>query len=417
MSEYGPQNRGQGRLHGPGRKIAALIILAVTVIVGLPFLGGVFETVDAGEIVVRQGFLDGKLTFWKDSGPKLQWWGKVTHYKKSSQFWFSSQADRDKGRDETFKMRFNDGGHGNLSGSIRYALPVDDSNLKRIHETFGSQEAIDQSLIRTVLEKAVYLSGPLMSSTQSYSERRNDLIGYIEDQAMNGVYKSSSRCEKQPDPVTKQEKTVCMVELERDKKNPALFARVDESPIKAYGIALSNLSINSLDYDKDVNKQISDQQNAIASVQTAAAEARKAEQRAITVAKEGEANAAKAKWDQEVIKAKMVTEAEQAKDVARLARDAAEFTKQKEILLGEGEAARKKLAMSANGALEQRLAAIVEINTAWAASYAKQRPTPDVVVGESASSGPASRMNDLVSLMTMAAAREVGLPGLAATKK
>lgn len=417
MSSYGQQGTGQGPRRGPGRKIAALGILIVVIVLGYPFIGGIYETVDAGEIVVRQGFLDGKLTFWKTSGPKLQWWGKVTHYKKSSQFWFSAKTDQGKGDDQSFKMRFNDGGHGNLSGSIRYTLPMDDANLKHIHETFGGQEAIDQSLIRTVLEKAVYLSGPLMSSTQSYSERRNDLIGYIEDQAMNGVYKSSSRCEKQPDPVTKQEKTVCMVELERDKKNPALYARVDESPIKAYGIVLSNLSINSLDYDKDVNKQISDQQNAIASVQTAAAEARKAEQRAITVAKEGEANAAKAKWEQEVIKAKMVTEAEQAKEVAKLAKEAAEFTKQKEILLGEGEAARKKLAMSANGALDQRLAATIEINKAWADAYAKQRPTPDVVVGESSSSGPASRMNDLVSLMTMAAAREAGLSGLSGAKK
>jgi regulator of protease activity HflC (stomatin/prohibitin superfamily) len=411
MSGYGPQNMKPGR----GRKIAALIILIVAVVVGYPFVGGIFETVDAGEIVVRQGFLDGNLTFWKDSGPKLQWWGKVTHYKKSSQYWFSSKNDQGPVADQSIKLRFNDGGHGQLSGSIRYTLPVDDASLKLLHERFGSQDAIDQSLIRTVMEKAVYFSGPLMSSTQSFAERRNDLIGFIEDQAVNGIYKSSSRCEKQPDPVTKQDKTVCMVELERDGKG--LIVRVEDSPLKSYNIVLSNLSINDLSYDKEVNAQIQAQQNAIAAVQTAAAEARKAEQRAITVAKEGEANAAKAKWDQEVIKAKMVTEAEQSKEVAKLAKDAAEFTKQKEILLGEGEAARKKLVMSANGALDQRLAAIVEINAKWADAYAKQRPTPDVVVGESSGSGPASRMNDLVSIMTMAAAREVGLPGLGGAKK
>jgi regulator of protease activity HflC (stomatin/prohibitin superfamily) len=415
MADYGRQNAGAsgGVLRGSGRKIAALIALAVSLIVFLPFLGGVLETVDAGEIVVRQGFIDGKLTFWKSAGPQWQWWGKVTHYKKSSQYWFLTKSEQ-QSQDQSIKLRFNDGGHGQLSGSIRYTLPVDDESLKLLHERFGSQEAIDQSLIRTVMEKAVYFSGPLMSSTQSFAERRNDLIGFIEDQAINGIYKSSSRCEKQPDPVTKQDKTVCMVELERDGKG--LLVRVEDSPLKAYKIVLSNLSINDLSYDKEVSDQIKAQQNAIAAVQTAAAEARKAEQRAITVAKEGEANAAKAKWDQEVEKATLVTKAEQEKEVARLAKEAAEYTRQKEILLGEGEAAHKKLVMAADGALAQKLATIVEVNKVWADAYSKQRPTPDVVVGESAGS-PASRMNDLVSLMTMAAAREAGLPSLAGAKK
>src|SRR5271157_4036209 len=227
--------------------VLGAIVIGLIIVVGT--LRGLIETVDAGEIVVKQGFLSGDLTFWKDPGPKGLWWGKATHYKKSSQFWFSSAKDQGTATDQSLKMRFNDGGHANLSGGVRYSLPMDDESLKLLHTTFGSQEAIDQSLIRTVLEKSVYLSGQLMSSTQSYAERRSELLFFIEDQAVHGVYQSSSRCEKQPDAVTKQE---------------------------------------------------NDQQAAFAAVQTSAAKARQAEQGAITAAKNGEAEAATAKWKQEV---------------------------------------------------------------------------------------------------------------------
>jgi len=51
-------------------------------------------------------------------------------------------------------------------------------------------------------------------------------------------------------------------------------------------------------------------------VATAMANSRKAEQDALTVAKQGEAAAAKAKWAQEAVKAQAVTQAQQEKEVA-----------------------------------------------------------------------------------------------------
>ncbi len=397
-------NRRQGMTKS---RITALAILGIALMVGIPTCGGLIETVDAGEIVVKQSALSGELTFWKDPGPKFQWWGKVTHYKKSSQYWFSSKNDQGNAADQSIKLRFNDGGHGNLSGSVRYDLPMDDAHLKMLHEKYGSQEAIDQMLIRTVMEKSVYFSGPLMSSTQSYAERRNELIGFIEDQASRGIYKSSSHCEKQPDAVTKLEKTVCVVDLERKGGNPV---RVEPSPLEAYGIMLSNLSINDLSYDKAVNGQIEAQQRAFAEVQTAAAEARKAEQRAITVAKEGEANAAKAKWDQEVHKATAVTAAQQELEVAELARKTAEAKKAEQILLGEGEAARKRLVMSADGALAQKLEAWVTVNKNYADAFKEQPLVPQVVMGASSGgANSASAMSQLVDVLAVKTARDLGL--------
>jgi regulator of protease activity HflC (stomatin/prohibitin superfamily) len=388
------------------QKTLAVAGIVAAIVVGLTMVSGLFEVVDAGEIVVRQGFFSGQLTFWKDPGPKLQLWGKCTHYNKSSQYWFSASPDQGRPTNESLKIQFNDGGHATFSGSVMYTLPLDDSSLQAIHVTFGSQDAIAQRLIRPVFEKSVYLAGQQMSSTQSYSERRNLLLYYVEDQAAHGVYRSSSRCEKQPDPVTKQEKTVCLTEIEKDQKT-GQPSRVEVSPIETFHIMLSNLSVNGTEYDQTVKNQIALQQAAMAAIQTSAAEARKAEQNAITAAKNGEAAAATAKWKQEVIKAEKVTEAEQQKEVARLAKDAAEYKKQEQMLLGEGEAARKKAVMMADGALEKRLASFIEIHKFYADAFSKQALVPQIVMGSSSTSG--TNATALVDLMTAATAKQLGL--------
>lgn len=103
-------------------------------------------------------------------------------------------------------------------------------------------------------------------------------------------------------------------------------------------------------------------------VQTSIAELKKAEQRNATAEQQGRANATEEKWKQEAIKAQKTTEAEQEKqvavtqaqkdkEVAELKKQAAEFTKQEQILLGEGEAQRKQLVMNADGQLQVRVEA------------------------------------------------------------
>lgn len=243
--------------------------------------GKLWENVDADRIVCIQSPLAGKLNWYTTAGVKWQGFGKVTEYYKLDTYEFK------------VPVRFNDGGHGTMIGSLNY----------------------------------------------------------IEDQIQGGVYKTTQRETKTKDPITGAEKTVTVVEIVKDSNgNPG---RQEEAVLKSYGIKTSNFAVTSLPYDDVVEQQIKQQQELTMKVQTAVASAKEAEQRAITVAKEGEANAAAAKWAQEVEKAKAVTLAQQEFDVAQLGAESAEQKKRAEILLGEGEATRKKLVMQADGALEK----------------------------------------------------------------
>jgi regulator of protease activity HflC (stomatin/prohibitin superfamily) len=368
-----------------------------------------FEHMNADEVMVIQSPIRGTLTWYKDAGLKWQGFGRVTKYHKRSQFWFSKRNDQGTPQDESIKARFNDGGHASISGSIAWEMPIDDRNLTAVHTRYGSEHAVEQQLVRTVVEKAVYMTGPLMSSKESYAERRNELLQYIEDQVQNGVYKTETRQERVPDPMTAQLKTVNVVSLVKDGNGQIL--RSDESPLRAFGIRTFNPSINQVSYDETVESQIKQQQQAIMDVQTAVANAKKAEQDAITAAKNGEAAAAKAKWEQEVEKARAVTEAQQKLEVAKLDAQAAEQNKKKNVLEGEGEATKRQLIMNADGALDKKLATYLEVQRVYADAIKGYQGdwVPSVVMGGQGQAGAGSGAMTLIELLGAKAAIDMGL--------
>lgn len=381
------------------KQVLAIALSAVVLIVLLVFSSSVIERVDADEIMVVQSPIKGDLTWHITAGVKYQGFGKVTLYPKRSIYTFETP------------VRFNDGGHGTMHGSIQYEMPLDNENLTRLHVRFGSPEAIQKQLIETITNKSVYMTGPLMSSKESYAEKRNYLISYVEDQIANGVYKTISREQRIKDQMTGTDKTVTVVEIVNG--TGGVPERQEEAVLRTFGIRTFNFAIDRLPYDEAVENQIKGQQQITMDVQTAIADAKKAEQRAITVAEQGKADAAKAKWDQEVIKAKEVTMAEQRKEVARLDAEAAALTKQKDILLGQGEAERKRLVMSADGALEKKLETYLNVNKTWAEAF-KSYPgqlVPSVVMGngQSGSGNAATTTQMLMDILGVKAARDLSL--------
>lgn len=347
---------------------------SVAIIFILIMGGRLVEEVDAGEIVVIQSPFTGNLSVHKEAGYVWQGGGKATHYRKSNQFWYLSKEDKAKDgatNDETessLPAIWNDGGESKISGSVRYDMPLDDESIIRVHSTFGSQESIEHQLIKTNVEKAIFLTGPLMSSKESYAERRSDLISLIEDQANKGVYKTKIVEEEKQDDLTGELKKAKSVEILQVN---GVTQRQEVSTVSAYGLRLYNVSIKSISYDSNVRDQIKTQQSSIMAVQTAIASARKAEQDVITAQKEGEAAAAKAKWTIEVDKASQVTKAEAARAVAEEEVKTAALNKQRDILEGEGIAAKKRLVMQADGALDQKLKAYVETQKYWAEAFSK----------------------------------------------
>ena len=389
--------------------VAAAALFAVGAVVS-PML---VENLDATDIMVIQSIM-GDITVHTTPGPKWQGFGKVTLYPRQEQYSFCSTFNDEKKEvlchksdTNAKKVRFNDGGHANLSGTVMWEMPLDEKSIVEIHTKFGSAEAVQNRAIAKMIDGAVYLAGPLMSSTESAGARRAELVQYINDQAGKGVYVTKATTVAIKDPITGADKTETVTTISMKNGQPE---RQQGSLLEEFNISLQPMSITELKYDVIVEKQIAERQQSITSVQNAKANSIRAEQDALTAAKEGEAKAAKAKWEQEVIKAKEVTMAQQKLEVATLAAKEAEQYKREQILRGEGDSQAKALRMNADGALDAKLAAYIHVNDKYAEAIKSAQPgawTPAVVMGQSG--GTQGGAQALIDMFSAKAARELGI--------
>lgn len=403
----------------PAFKLISGGIAAVILLLAVTMAGSLVEVLQANDMAVIQS-MRGKLDVWTEPGPHAQLLGRVTTFAKSSQFWFSADPSQGNGKDESLKIIFNDGGKALLSGSVRFDLPMDKEKMLLLHQKYGTQDRIISELIKPAMEKAVYLSGPLMSSKESYAERRSQLMTYIEDQLLDGIYLTRTKTAVVEDEITGEKKNVTITELVPDSESPNGLKRQAESAIKPFGIKMSLFAINNIEYEDRVKEQIAQQQKITMGVQTAIANAKAAEQDRLTVELQGKAEATKAKWTQETIKAQAVTRAEQEKevatldaqrelDVARLAKEGAKEYKEKLILEGQGEAEKKRLIMAADGALKEKLATYERVMQYQADAIAK-RAVPSVVMsGANGESGSDSQVSGLLQMMSVKAAKDLSL--------
>lgn len=204
--------------------------------------------------------------------------------------------------------------------------------------------------------------------------------------------------------------------------------------------------MNEIKYDPEIEDQIKAQQKAIANIQISTAQAKQAQQDAITAEAQGQAKAATAKWEKEVLRTAATVAAQQEKDVAvlnasrdkevaetaatrdkvvaltaanrdrevaELRKETADNEKQAAILRGEGEARARELVMSADGALKQKLDAWLEAQKAYASAIGSYKGAwvPSVVMGASngSNTNAAGGAQQLIDMLTAKTARDLGL--------
>lgn len=283
-------------------------------------------------------------------------------------------------------------------GSVRVEMPLETKYLERIQTHYGSQEKLIRDLIKPTLGKVIISCGPLMSSLESVSEKRTDLIALITDQLNYGVYKTRVKTIETVNPITGEKQLTKIAEAVTDSLAPNGIKRQEESPFAFYGLKVSQLSINDMEYEAATLNQISKQREADMSIVTAKAKALEAAQRAIQIEEEGKAKAAEAKWEQEKIKAVAVTKAQQEFEVAEL-----EAKKAKQVALkvqaeGEAKAAANRALVSA-GLTPQEKAEWeykTTVGVAEALSKSNTRWVPEVMVG--GGNGQGSNAMDAVGL-------------------
>lgn len=388
------------------RKNIFAIVLGLIALVLIGSIGYLVEDMDKRQIGINQIPISGQYEYWTDGGFQWQKYGTVAIYDKTSQIWFNEIKKDDNGNvyvapgmdNPAMAITYNDKGKGFVLGSVRVEMPLETKYLERIQTHYGSQEKLIRDLIKPTLGKVIISCGPLMSSLESVSEKRTDLIALITDQLNYGVYKTRVKTIETINPITGEKQLTKIAEAVADSLAPNGIKRQEESPFAFYGLKVSQLSINDMEYEAATLNQISKQREADMSIVTAKAKALEAAQRAIQIEEEGKAKAAEAKWEQEKIKAVAVTKAQQEFEVAEL-----EAKKAKQVALkvqaeGEAKAAANRALVSA-GLTPQEKAEWdykTTVGVAEALSKSNTRWVPEVMVG--GGNGQGSNAMDAVGL-------------------
>ena len=397
------------RLPWTGLRIGTVVLSALTLIVMAILLPKLIEILPANQVMVIQT-MGGSLECHTEPGPKLQLLGNVTTYPRRGTFEFNDKGGQ--GKLDTGKpLQFNDGGKGVLYGSVNWEMPLDCKQIIEIHRDFGSIDGIEAQGVARMVNSAIYLSGPMMSSTESAAEKRGMLVDLINDQAQYGVYQTQTRAVEEVDPNTNEKRTKNIVEIVRNPNGTP--KRQQGSILDNYGIKLQPMSVENIAYSKEVDDQLRARQIAIQNVRLAQENARKAQQDAITAEETGKANAATAKWEQETIKAKLVTEAQQKLEVATLAAKEAEQYKREQVLRGEGDSERRRLVLNADGALDAKLETYKQVMAIWAQNFGafKGQLVPQVTMGGAGVTGgnAISNTHGLIEMLSAKTAKDLAL--------
>lgn len=356
------------------------ILIGIGVLFFLSLAGSItlFERVDTKEVLVVQspfGTID------VHSTPGIKWvgFGRTTVYNRESDYEFI----------ET--VTFADKGTATLYGSFRYQIPTTYDEVVKLHASYPSETRFESSLIGNTVDRAVYMSGPLMTSEESVSMRRNELLSYINDQATKGVFKTEVRSSKEIDPQSGKEVTITrnvIVYSDTLNLNPVIETMSD---LSEFGVQLYKLTIDSIAYQDVLQKQFDKQVASSMEVQNSKVKAIQAEQAALEAEADGRRRVAVTNASKAVELAEAVANARKDSIQAAIQLTTATINAEKERVEAEAEAFANRQMVAAGLTPAQRAEYQMKTAIGIAEALAK-RPVPGIITSGGTGSTDASEI-------------------------
>lgn len=340
-----------------------------------------FSYNDAGERTVVEQF-DGKQ--FVQYAPGVYWAGLFAKERSwPNQISVSYQADAPDmdlkdGTIEIGKQTIRFGGDAtsaNISGIVQYILPMDEKEMIEMHNAHRTPQSLVQKRLAPYTKECLQSSAQLMSSEAHYSGGRAQMAQDFQDQLKNGVFILKTIDKVVYDSLEKENKRVY-------ETNP--LTNKDGSPkrkvssIKEYGVTVADAAITDVDYEERVDAMLAKKIDASTKASVAKQELLTAQQQQLTAKAKGEQKLVEIEYQQKQEQTKQVVAAQTQVELARqdlakqeIARQAAEKEAAKIKVLADAEAYAKQRVMQADGALDKKLKAYVEIEKAKWDAFSK----------------------------------------------
>ena len=341
------------------------------------------------EIVIKQSPF-GEMSCVEGQGYYFKGFSKTWTFLKARSFYFNSSTEKVGGKnwegDETdeddIEVTLSRNSKAWISGYLMYELPSDCSVLLRLREKHHTDDEIKHNLVRNAVMSGIAKTAPMFTAEAAKVTNLAEFQALAYDQITKGEYLTETHTEKEL--VSEEEKDssgkvikkaeyaeykVTNLKLDTTGRRVVMNeSALHEFEIKVTqfqirGVRLDSVSQNQLDVVKKRETQ------RVANI----TEAETAKQLAITNEANGKANAAKAKWDAEAEKARVIVKMEQSKDSAIiLAERESEVAKRNALKAkyqadstreaGRAEAEANRLKVQAGLTPQERLAAEVQMN-------------------------------------------------------
>lgn len=304
-------------------------------------------------------------------------------------------------------IRFSDATTADVKGITQYILPGDEKEMILIHNTHRTPVSLVQKRLAPYTKECLQSSAQLMSSEKHYGGGRAQMAQDFLDQLKDGVYLLRTEENLVYDSLEKEKKRVYQTEVQVDKKTGLAKRKV--SSIKEYGITVADAAITDVDYEEKVDNKLVKIIDAATKSAISKQELMTAQQQTLTAKAKGEQALVEIEYQQKQDQTKQVVEAETKVKVAeqnrlqqKIAYEGAILEAKKIKEMADAEAYAKSRIMQADGALEMKLKAQVEVQRVWADAFSKYQGAvvPQFQTGSGATTNGALNFMDIMTAKT-----------------
>lgn len=303
-------------------------------------------------------------------------------------------------------IRFSDATTANVKGITQFILPSDEKEMILIHNTHRTPQSLVVKRLAPYTKECLQSSAQLMSSEKHYGGGRAQMSQDFMDQLKEGVFLLKTEENTVFDSLAGEKKRVYETEVQLDSK---LLPKRKLSSIKEYGITVADAAITDVDYEEQVDQKLTKIIDAVTKSSISKQELMTAQQQTLTAKAKGEQALVEIEYQQKQEQTRQVVEAETRVKVAeqdklqqRIAYDASilEAKKIKELADAQGYA--RSRIMQADGALEMKLKAQVEVQKVWAEAFSKYTGAivPQFQTGGGVSTNGALNFMDIMTAKT-----------------
>jgi len=304
-------------------------------------------------------------------------------------------------------IRFSDATTADVRGITQFILPSDEKEMILIHNTHRTPQSLVVKRLAPYTKECLQSSAQLMSSEKHYGGGRAQMAQDFLDQLKEGVYLLVTEENVVYDSLEMEKKRVYQTEIQYDKKTSVPKRKL--SSIKEYGITVADAAITDVDYENKVDEKLVKIIDAVTKSSISKQELMTAQQQTLTAKAKGEQALVEIEYQQKQDQTKQVVEAETKVKVAeqdklqqKIAYEGSILEAKKIKELADANAYARQRIMQADGALEMKLKAQVEVQKVWAEAFSKYTGAvvPQIQTGGGAVTNGALSFMDIMTAKT-----------------